>query len=45
MMLDFERLAELTFIIFVLQEEVVFDNGIVLDKNNFAVLMSFHFAA
>ena len=42
-MLDFEKLAKFTFVIFVLDQVIVFDNGIVVDKVNFAEFISFQF--
>ena len=36
-------LADMTFRIFILEQVVVFDNGMVVDKNNFGEFISFHF--
>ncbi len=42
-MLDFDMLADMAFRIFVLEQVVVFDNGMVVDKNNFIEFISFQF--
>lgn len=42
-MLDFQRLAEMTFVVFVLEQVIVFDDGIFVDKNNFGEFVSFQF--
>ena len=34
-MLDFEKIHELSFIIFTMEQNVVLDNGFVVNKDNF----------
>ena len=34
-MIDFEKIEELTFIIFVLDQIVILDTGLVIDRHNF----------
>jgi hypothetical protein len=45
MMFDFEQLAEMTFLIFALDEEVVLNNGVVINRDNFSSYISLIFDA
>lgn len=33
-MIDFERIAEISFLVYVLDQTLYLDNGIILDKDN-----------
>lgn len=44
-MIDFDKLAEMSFLIFVMDQKLLLDGGIVLDRDNFAEFMSFQFNA
>ena len=42
-MIGMDELAEMAFVIFELDQVIVFDNGIIVDRDNFSEFMSFHF--
>lgn len=42
-MLDFAKIAEMTFLVMEMEQVLVFDGGIFVDKDNFAEFVSFHF--
>lgn len=45
MMVNFEELAELTFLIFVLDQVLVLDYGLVVDESNFGSYISLNYDA
>lgn len=45
MMVNFEELAELSFLIFVLDQVLVLDYGLVVDENNFGPYISLNYDA
>jgi len=44
-MVNFEELAELSFLIFVLDQVLVLDYGLVVDENNFGSYISLNYDA
>ncbi len=44
-MIDFKKIAEMSFLVFELNQRLVFDNGIIVDKDNFSQFIQFTYDA
>ncbi len=44
-MVDYQKIAEMTFLVMELNQVLVFDNGIVIDRDNFAEFISYWYDA
>ena len=44
-LIDFAKIAEMSFLIFELDQRLIFDNGIIVDKDNFTQFLQNTFDA
>ena len=40
-MIDFQKIGEMAFLVFELDQRLVFDNGVIVDKDNFTQFIQY----